>query len=166
MTTTYCDADDLADILGEAGVSLRLSDVPPEALGRVLVRAAAKVNRYCLRRYTAAKLAASEWVRVVAAEMAAYLLCTRKGNPAPSSVVDLWNMALEDLKLIKAGDQIPDIAARKTGAPVLSNVRVRLRPVMHTRVEQARSTGNPEGYVQRKDRLDPLQYWGGGDFQI
>lgn len=162
--TTYCTQDDISDRLSETGVDLRIDDSPPSTLGRVLERAAVMVNRYCQTRYTVAQLAMSDHVRELAADIATYYLCIRRGNPAPPYLVDLFNDAKEALAQINQGVlQLPDIAQTRPAFPAMSNPMVAARPTLHARVQTRRSVGKQSGRTIRKDIRDPLLY---GDYQI
>jgi phage gp36-like protein len=161
MTIAYCTSDDLEDRLSEAGVTLRTDDSPPTSYGNAILRASSKINQFLLRQYTEANLAASDIVTDYASTIATYYLCTRRGNPAPDSVIAEYREAIEELKLIHAGGMdVSDIGRRKSSAPVMDNNRVRLRPDPHAVVMRSRSTttgGRPEGFVQHNDRIEPEQ---------
>jgi phage gp36-like protein len=157
--TPYCTLDDLSDRLSAEGVNLRLDDVPPTASGNVLRRTANKINQFLLRQYTAANLATSDIVNELAISIGVYYLCTRRGNPAPESVIAAYEEALDDLASIRRGQtDIGDIARRRQSAPVMDNVRIRLRPNPHAVVSTSRSTttgGTPSGYTQHNDLIEP-----------
>lgn len=161
--TNYCTEDDLADRISQEGINLHTDDIPPDDLGAVIERASSKINQYCLRRYTAAKLALSDWVQETAADIAVYFLCSRRGNSPPGSVADAYEEAIKELEQIRRGAvQIADIPARKVTAPQMSNVNIRLRPTPHTRVQPGRSTNKPTDFVQRNDLEDPMTFYGDG----
>ena len=158
-TTAYCTVDDLRNRLSAVGVSLRADDTPPTTLGDVISRASSKINQYCLPRYTAINLAASDWTNEVATTLAVFYLCTRRANPPPQSAAFDYKEAIEDLKLVRRGQlNVPDVAMRRAAAPVLSNVHIQLHPVPHTRVEKVRSTGTVTDYPQKVDPFETIDY--------
>lgn len=159
-TTAYCVLADVKNILSTSAVTLRLDDTPPTAAdGDVLDDASRLIDEHCLLFYSEANLALSPWVKHRCAEIAAYLLCERRGNPVPTGLVRRFKRALERLEKCRLGQLwIPDIPMRKAAVPVLSNVRTVLAPVPHTRVQKARSTGSVGDYPQLTDRMDPLDY--------
>lgn len=157
-TTAYCVMNDVKNILSTSGVTLRLDDTPPTAAdGDVIDDASRLIDEYLLLFYSEANLALSPWVKHRCAEMAAYLLCERRGNPVPTGLARRYERCEERLEKARLGQLwVPDIPMRKAAVPVLSNVRVRLAPVPHTVVEKVRSTGTVSDYPQREDILDPL----------
>lgn len=158
-TTAYCTSDDIANRLSSTGVTLRTDDTPPDTLGDVITDASTQVDEHCRLLYTPANLAVSDWVNQRATDIAAVLLCERRGNPVPGSLMRKYERALERLEQVRLGTlQIPDVPARLVAAPVMSNVREQLNPQPHTRVRKSTSTGQAAGYVQRVDRYDALDY--------
>lgn len=156
--TQYCTTSDVWHRLSTEGANLRVDD-DPGTLQEVLDDAAVLVNEHCELRYSVAQLAVSDWVRKRAADVAAALLCERRGNPVPVGMARKFDRTTARLEQIRLGTfLIPDIGLRKTEVPVLSNVRVRLDPFPRTVVERNRSTGKPEGYTQHADRFEYLDY--------
>lgn len=166
--TLYCDRSDVEDVLSAAGVQSRLSDGPPSAddLGSCLKDAAIFINQHAALMYPISQLVLSNWVNFTAKHIAAHLLCIRRGNPAPSSVREFYDAAVEDLKDVKKGlDVIYDALPGRANVPVMSNMSMRLRPFMHSRVQAKRSAGHaPTDYSQRRDMTDPAEY-GAADYQ-
>lgn len=164
-TTLYGTEDGIIDRWSQAGVDLRTDDNPPANLGRAIQRASQRINRYCLLLYSDAQLAASDWVLEAADDLGAYFLGGRRGNPVPTSIVEYYDMVMDDLKKLHKGQAwLPDAAPRRAVVPRLSNINMRLWPTPHSRVQEKRSTGRPQDYSQRKDRLDLLRYLPSVDF--
>ncbi len=151
--TQYCDWPSVQKKLSAAGANLRVDD-DPTAPEDVLDEAAVKVNEYCERFYSIAALANSNWVRFKARTIAAYLACTRRGNPAPQSIADEYAEALKMLEKALSGTFIiPDAPQRSAAIPVLSVQRVRQFPVSEIKTVSGLSTGTPTGYTQHNDDL-------------
>lgn len=163
--TPLSSEDDLADRLGQYGVNLRLDDQPPKDVQTALTRATTTLYRYARRRYSVAQLAQSNVAADIDADLAAFYLCVRRGNPPPAPIGEAYQRAIEDLKLLEQGVwHLPDASPLALSAPVLSNVTVRMHPTPHPRVQRGRSTGErPSEYRQRVDHSDPLHWW---DWQI
>lgn len=159
--TEYCTSDDLLNRLSAIGVIDRADDTPPDDLGEVIARASIKVDQYCRLLYDQSRLAQSDWVREVTADIAAHLLCRRRGNP--SVFKEEYTESMEDLRRVQLGAlQIPDIAARREMVPTLGNLRVRLDPFPRVVVERRRSAGPPvEDYQQHYDGLEFFNYGSG-----
>lgn len=133
LSYTYCTADDLEALLSADGSDARIDD---DAGGSVSATeegyrtkavnwATARVNFFCLSRYAAADLAQSWLVNNWCVICAAYWLAKRRGNPSPGSLAELYDEAVEDMKLVHSGAyEISDIAQRNISWPAWSNVRV------------------------------------------
>lgn len=156
--TQYCTLADVKKQLSVEGVDLRLDDNPALSTD-VLDWASLTIDEYCLPGYTAANLAASGWIKRQCALLAAFEACGRRNNPAPRSLQWKVDRLLDPdrgrLEMVRRGSlNIPDVPRRVTSAPSLSNVRVRLDPVVRTVVEKSRGTSTGEGYRQHTDRLE------------
>ena len=162
-TARYCSLIDVNHRLSADGVALRVSD-DPTAADTCLDEAAAIVEEYCLLAYSSADLQNSRWVKYQASAVAAGLYCERRGNPVPNGLARKWDRAIEKFERVQLGRLlIPDIAARKDAVPVLSNMHVRQDYAGNRSVvERARSTGAAEGYKQRVDLTDPLEWFDPG----
>lgn len=159
MTVLYCTQDDVTNRLSLDGVAYREDDSPPGLLGDILNDASAMVDEYVFFMYDPAQMATSDWVRHRTADIASYLMCERRGNPVPPGIAHKYERSIEKLAKVRSGQiAIPGLPVRKTMAPVLSNVRIRLDPFPRTVVERNRSTGKPAGYSRHDDRLDFLDY--------
>lgn len=145
--------------LSANGVTLRTDDMPAGAITEAIDDASRQIDEHCLLAYESAQLEASAWVEHYCTDIAVCNVCEFRGNPAPASIVARCEKALARLEKVRLGTlKIPDVPARKSFVPVLSNVRTQLTPVMHTRVQRSRSTGTPAGYAQKVDRYDILDY--------
>lgn len=157
MTVAYCSVADIQNRLSADGIEYRTDDEPPSLLGDVIVDACSQVDEYLFAQYDPAQLAQSDWVRQRAADIAAFLLCERRGNPPPPGIAAKFERAMDKLERVRLGVIcVPNLPMRKELAPVLSNVRVVLTPWPHTVVERSNSTGTPAGYDQHEDPMD----WG------
>jgi hypothetical protein len=160
----YCTSADVVSRLSQAGVDSRTDDDPaaPAFLNDCTDRASATVDEHCLVHYSAANLGASRWVNKVCTDLAAVEVCRRRGNPVPAALEKEAERVLARLELVRKGLlEIPEVGKKKSEAPVLSNVRVRLDPFPRVVVERAVSTGTPEGYNRNDDALGWVY-----DFQI
>lgn len=152
----YCTQSDIEHVLSSTGVDLRTDDgVEATLVADAIEEADMEIDQACLYLYTAASLAASNWVKHKAKAMAAYFLCIRRGNPAPASIAAAFERAIELLEKVRLGAlAIPGAVMSKAAAPTMSNVRPTLRPFPRSVIEKSRSTGKPEGYKQ--SNVDPL----------
>ena len=161
----YCTEDDIADRITQEAINVRIEDIPPDDLGRVIERASNRIHMYLMRRYNTTQLSLSQWVREAAAEIATYFLCIRGGNPAPSSIHEEYTTIMELLKEISKGSYwVPDIPERIMSAPAMDNHTIRLIPKPHSRVQTGRSTKKPTTHTQRADLTDPMHWI--KDYQI
>lgn len=156
-TTLYCSENDLINRLSADGINYRTPDNPPTTLGDVLTDACSQVDEHLYYLYDPAQLAASDWVRERAADIASYLLCERGGDPVPPGIQQKYERTMARLEGVRTGTlAVPHLPVRKEMAPVMSNVRIRLDPHPRTVVERGSSTGTPQSYPQNVDYLD----WG------
>lgn len=157
--TRYLTEQDLHNRLSAEGVALRVDDGPPDDLGDVIDDASSLIEEYCWQFYDAAQLAQSEWVKQRATDLAAQLLCERRGNPAPVGVARRHDRAVESLEMVREGKlRIPWLPLRRTCAPRLANQRARLEPVIHVVTEKRRSTVKAKNYRQHDDKWEFFDY--------
>lgn len=174
VATVYCTREDIDDIWSDVGVNFRAADGSEEPdflekdglIVRIIRQATDRVNYYTLQRYSAAVLAASDFITEATAIIAAYKLGMRRGNPVPQSLYDRYIEVMEELKGIKSGVvQLPGSAEKFATYPTLSNLRWDGRYRENKiRVRNLSSTGKPPtgGPTQNKE-----EYSGGGlDFEI
>lgn len=162
-TTAYCDLRAVQRIMSVAGINLRVDD-DPAVYPTVIDEASREVDLYLLHRYDEANLPASRWVEHCTATVAAWLFCTRRGNPAPTGIQKRYEHYLERLEKIASGlMHVPGLAPRRTDVPTLSNVRVRLDPFPRTVVERTRggSRNHPQDYTQHLDSREWFDYGAG-----
>jgi hypothetical protein len=119
MTQTYCVR---ADIEAVWPPSLLVASVDDDASGslsateeayitRAIERAANLMNARLEMRYALADLAANTWCRDANATIAAWLLATRQGSPAPQALADQSAAYLADLDQIAAARlKVPEAA--------------------------------------------------------
>lgn len=153
--TNYCTVKNLQDRLSADGVALRTDDEPPGYLGSVVDEASATIDEYCGLQYDPVQMATSRIVKHWCADIAVMRLCERRGNPPPSSVEKRYDKLMERLELVRLG-QLPiyGLPVRRTAAPVMSNLRVRLDPEPRVVVERRKSTGHVTDYHQNVDTLE------------
>lgn len=153
----YCVIADIQNRLSSAGVTLRTDDTPPTTYGDVIDDASATIDEYCLLLYTAANLALSRWVKHRCADIATGLLCERRGNGVPDGIARKWDRTIAALERVQAGIlPVPDIAKRRTGVMVASNMNGRLAPEPHAVVVRSRQPARttPTDYPQKVDPVD------------
>lgn len=158
-TVQYCSWDDVSKRLSAAGARLKVDDNIEEAQQDILNEAAEEVNGYLALLYPIAGLAKSNRVKYYTRDIAVFLACTRRGNPAPGAISARYESTIEALKLLMRGSMtLPDVAQSKMNAPVLSNLRVQNFPVPEVKVVGGTSTGTPAGYTQFADNYDLIDY--------
>src|SRR5712671_5774094 len=97
MTVLYCSMNDVVNVLSQSGVDLRLDDIPPAPTdGDVLNDASTIIDEFCANRYSPTWLVQSDWIRHRCKNIAAFLLCERRGNPVPSGVQTQWDRYVGD----------------------------------------------------------------------
>jgi phage gp36-like protein len=154
----YGTQEKLERRLSQVGADLRLDD-DPDSVEDCLDNASAEIDNCCRLKYSQAALAASEWIKMKWVDLATMFLCERRGNSAPASVRRAYDLAMEQLNKVMNGLlDIADAPKSKASVPVLSSMRIRLSPIPRMVVERSSSTGTAEGYIQRVDRLDYLDY--------
>ena len=154
VSTTYTTAALVQKILGLSGVSLRVDD-DTDAADWSREEASVEIEEFLLLNYTSTALAASNWVARTCAWLAAGYLCLRRLNAIPSALAEELARRRARLEQMRLGQlKVPDAMPRKGEAPVLSNQRVRLRPIPQAVTERGRSTGTPANYPQHDDWTD------------
>lgn len=161
LSYTYCTEADLQAFLGADGTTARVDDDGDNSqsvaeagyLTKAISWATDRVNFYLLARYAAADLYTSWMVNEWAVICSTYWLSVRRGNPPPGSTAKLYEMAVEEMKLVHSGQyEVPGIGTREVLWPAWSNVRVdQLYTVRKIRVERPLSEQTPVGYRQNVD---------------
>jgi phage gp36-like protein len=163
LAYTYTTEEDIEAILGVRGKQAALDDDAtgyasadaPYWLNKAIQWASQRVNFYLNGRYEASRLAASWIVNDWATVLACYYLRSRRGNPVPSSLQDLYKATIDDLKQVQSGKvTLPDVATRAGAWPAWSNVRVdHSYPLRKVRVERgtSESRGGRPDYPQDID---------------
>lgn len=164
----YCDYEDVENILSVHGVDLRLDDdgtITPsvEEIARLNVWAiniaTSKVNMYVLGLYNASDLQRSWLINFYATVIASRLICARRLNPVPESLMQLYEEAIKDLEDLKAQYAfLNDVGMRNVPWPAWSNIRFDTRyRVKQLRVERVISEKTPvQDYSQTVDRTSEL----------
>lgn len=121
LTTT----DHIAGRLSWYGIDARIDDAPPDILTEMIDAASLEVLFYLGRRYPVATLATSNMVAHWTAEVATYLLCTRRGNPCPASVRTRYEEVKKILEQIQEGKGMVTDIANPNSAPAVVNHEIR-----------------------------------------
>lgn len=154
MADYFLTSTDLQARLSSAGYNLRVDD-NFSAVTQVQQDATNRLRFYCLPNYTEADLLSNSqaggWTNDRATDFGAYLLCRRRGNPVPQSIVDAYKEAVEMCEGIHQDIyEIPGISERFPDAPVMSNLNVNPHyNYKKLRVETSISSlPAPTGYAQ------------------
>jgi phage gp36-like protein len=135
MTQTYCIKSDIealwppADLLASVDddASGTLTATEEGYITRAIERAANQMNVRLETRYTLEDLAQNTWCRDANAAIAAFLLATRRGDPAPAQLQEQYEAYLAALAAIAAGTlKVPQQAESFTALPSVTNFAVRL----------------------------------------
>jgi hypothetical protein len=161
LAQTFCTEDDIKHLLSPDGELARLDDDGDSyvnAYEQVTVTSAinyatTRVNFYCQVLYDSDQLATSwlvnEWATIIASRW----MCSRRNNPVPTSLEEMYKAVIDDMKLVRAMQmQIPDIGYRNATWPAWSNISksdgYRYRKL---RVERPISEKSPTQYPQSPD---------------
>ena len=151
----YATIEGVRDRLSAGGVTLRADDSPPTAYGDVLSMADDEIDWFCLEGHSEARLEASSIVVGWANDIAAFILCERRGNLPAGGIAQKYERAVEKLEKVKSGQSnIPGVPRRTGYVPRLTNMRSTMRPYNRSVAEKSRSTGTPQGYTQNRDPWD------------
>lgn len=157
-TTALCESADVQLILSATGVSLRVDD-DATATAWAIDEASQDIYGFALLQYEETDLNGSVWVEKMAARVAAWYLCARRGNAIPKSIQTIRDVAWKELERVELGQKhIPDAPKRKASVPVYSQIRMRMRPFPRPQVEAQLSTGTAEGYTRFTDPTDVFDY--------
>jgi len=133
QTTLYTDADSITALLSLAGMNSRVDDdgngtISPTEQTWITYASnvgTARVNSFASTKYDTSDLATSWSVWNWATVVGSYWLCCRRGNPVPSSIIGLYEEAMNELSMVKAGIlPIDDLAMRNIAMPVWANIRL------------------------------------------
>lgn len=129
LTSVYTSQDEIERLVSSEGVNLRISDLTGQNkidyFTELIAEATDIINQYALIYYLAEDMADNRWVRARATWIALALLCRRRANPPPATVMDRYEEILADLNAVLIGKiQIPRLGTRTENLPALSNLRV------------------------------------------
>lgn len=134
LGTLYCSETDIAAILSQEGIDLRLDDDMDELVSaselaylttQGISWATEQVESYVGKIYDVAQLATSWSVNEWTAILAARFLCSRRGNAVPASLEKRKEEVIQDLKEIASGERvIPKLQKRNADWPAWSSVTV------------------------------------------
>jgi hypothetical protein len=120
VETLWSAADVLASVDDDSSGTLSTEE---EALiDDAILRSANQMIAMLASRYSVVLLMGNPWCRQINAALAAYLLATRRGDPAPSQLAELNANALTDLALAQSGDLIiPGASESLDLLPIVTN---------------------------------------------
>ncbi len=171
LETVYCTFADMADLISQEGVDLRLDDDDDGVVTggssdtattgeRLLQRkavnwATSQVNDRCLGRYDAAGLSTSWTVNDWCTVLACWRVCRRRANPNPFQA-EKERVDREMLELQNLQRHLGDIGMRESMAPGVDNFRIDARfMTKQQRVIGSLSDKTPvSGRKQSKDIID------------
>jgi phage gp36-like protein len=153
MTLTYSTRADVETIASPTAVIRWVDDDADGTLSasevgyidRAIERAANRMNASLEMRYRLADLEGNTWCRDANSLLAAYLLATRRGNPAPDHLQEQYELLLADLQEIRDGRLVvPQAGESVETIPTVSNFTVDpARAQAKVRRVEATSTGSP-----------------------
>lgn len=148
MPTYFTSEAEIVEVMGEAGIAMRMDDVDPEdydtTLNRIMADATDTVKLYLSGRYSVADLDASDFIHRRCTFIACYYISRRRGNPGQFR--EMYEEARGDLEEIRDGDLIlPDTPVSSDMTPALSNFTMDARFRQPMRVRTELSTGNTAG---------------------
>lgn len=158
-TQTYCTRADVeaswtpADLLAaiDDDSSGTISAGEEAIVTRAIERAANRMNAALEMRYSLALLAGNTWCRDCNAALAAYLLATRRGDPASDVIQEQYETWQHDLESIAAGSlRVPQVVETLQHSPTVTNFAVApLERIATVRRLDDVSTGDlPSGAVK------------------
>lgn len=130
----YTNRSWMESLLSVEGVELRLDDDGDDSESATetayltyqgINLGTSRVNLYAAQRYNQSELVNSfeawNWATIAAVRW----VCSRRCNPVPESVLELYQEAMEELKAVRAGElHLSDISPRDEWWPAWSNVTV------------------------------------------
>lgn len=163
MATTYCVRADIESILSTVGLVSAVDDdesggpgisVAEEAhVTNAIERAAVEMNHSLDRQYVLSDLSGNDWCKWCNASLAALAMATRRGQPAPASLVEEVSQYRKQLEEIRWGrDSVPEANPSYNHLPTVTNFKVQPgKYVAPIRVDTNESTGPaPEGERKRQ----------------
>jgi phage gp36-like protein len=158
-TQTYClradveaawtPADLLAAVDDDASTTISVDE---EAIvTRAIERAANRMNAALEMRYSLELLADNDWCRDCNAAIAAYLLATRRGDPASDAIQEQYEAYTADLEEIVAGrKRVPQATESLQHSPTVTNFEVAPTEAVATvrRVDDITTGDLPSGAVK------------------
>jgi len=152
-TQTYCLRADVeaawtpADLLAavDDDTSGTISAAEEAIVTRAIQRAANRMNAALEMRYSLELLADNTWCRDCNAAIAAYLLATRRGDPASDAIQEQYEAYADDLEQIIAGRlRVPQALEALQHSPTVTNFAIDPRqPAATVRRIDDLSTGDP-----------------------
>lgn len=154
----YCDLADVQRVLSADGVLLAIDD-DPSSWADAASEASREVDVWLLPCHAQADLQASGWVELCTRVVAAWMLCTRRGNPVPPGLQLRYDQYMDRLEAIHAGRlQVPGIPRRRVDVPTMATPRTRLEPFGPKTVisrQRGPSRNPPQDYDRRDDQTEP-----------
>jgi len=111
MTTTYCNRNDIASIIGEPFILACIDDdrtgveSPAQTayITGAIERAAVEMNQSLCKQYILSQLSGNAWCKWCNAYLACWYLIARRGNPPPPAIIDEVQTYRQQLAEIKFG---------------------------------------------------------------
>lgn len=158
---TYCDRADINSLIGEASVLACIDDdqdglesaAESAIVASVIERAAVEMNAAIRHQYILSDVADNAWCKWANAQLAAYMLRTRRNNPAEQSHIDAVTDIRRLLLEVRWGrDQLPDQSPSHNHIPTVSNFRPELNnPNGPIAVDAQQSTGEAPGGNRKRN---------------
>ena len=158
-TQTYCTRADVEAAWTPADLLVAVDDDSSGTISageeaivtRAIERAANRMNAALEMRYSLDLLAANTWCRDCNAALAAYLLATRRGDPASDAIQEQYEAWQDDLESIAAASlRVPQVVETMQHSPTVTNFEVApLERIATVRRLDDVSTGDlPSGAVK------------------
>lgn len=158
---TYCSRSDIEAVIGEASVLACIDDdqdgqessTEKLIVTSVIERAALELNAALRHQYILSDVADNDWLKWANAQLAAYMLRTRRNNPAEQSHLDTVTEIRRMMVEIRWGrDQLPDQSPSFSHIPTVSTFRPELNnPNGPIAVDVQQSTGEAPGGNRKRN---------------
>lgn len=173
LSYTYTSETDIDTLLSVVGHDTRLDDDgygAPDSTESgyrttIIAWATGRCNFYLLSKYAASELSESwivnDWCTIVAA----YMISCRRGNPPSGALKEMYDQAIEDMKLIQRGEVVlPDTALRNAGWPAWSNITIESSQRLRKARVQRRLSESRSGGVDYDQAVSRHADYGGGSY--
>lgn len=129
LANTYTTEEEIVNVLSQAGIDFDLDDLSAplrtQAVKEFIEDATDIINQHAAIRYEETDLANSRWVHSRASWIAAWLFSQRRGNPAPDSLANRYEIILDELREVRNDNlDIPRLATKSNFVPSISNFKI------------------------------------------